>query len=105
MIAAGWSTPEIATVARQMLKGWFELLHEVAAEAADRFDGLGPFSPAEAAALIVNAFMGAEALILLGFDRHEMPIRASLRRIGELIRAAEERSDGNGHRAPGAADR
>jgi AcrR family transcriptional regulator len=105
MIAAGWSTPEIATAARQMLKGWFDLLHEVASEAAERFAGLGPFSPAEAAALIVNAFMGAEALILLGFDRHQMPIRASLRRIGELIRAAEERSDGNGHRAPGGANR
>ena len=64
----------------------------VATEAAARFGGLGPFSPAEAAALIVNAFIGAEALLLLGFDRHQMPIRASLRRIGELIRAAEERS-------------
>ena len=41
---------------------------------------------------VVNAFIGAEALLLLGFDRHQMPIRASLRRVGELIRAAEERS-------------
>jgi hypothetical protein len=105
MIAAGWSTPEIGAAAREMLQGWFDLLDDVATEAAERFDGLGPFSPAEAAALIVNAFMGAEALILLGFDRHQMPIRASLRRIGELIRAAEERSDGNGHRAPGGANR
>src|SRR5262245_33582504 len=105
MIAAGWSTPEIGAAAREMLKGWFDLLHEVATEAAERFDGLGPFSPAEAAALLVNAFMGAEALILLGFDRHEMPIRASLRRIGELIRVAEERSAGNGHRARSTAER
>jgi AcrR family transcriptional regulator len=105
MIAAGWSTPEIGTAAREMLQGWFDLLHEVATEAAERFDGLGPFSPAEAAALIVNAFMGAEALILLGFDRHQMPIRASLRRIGELIRAVEERSGGNGHPARGRAER
>ncbi len=74
-----------------MLTGWYELLTDVAAEAADRFGGLGPFSPAEAAALVVNAFIGAEALLLLGFDRHQMPIRASLRRVGELIRAAEER--------------
>jgi AcrR family transcriptional regulator len=98
MIAAGWSTPEIGTAAREMLTGWFELLDEVATEAADRFGGLGPFSPAEAAALIVNAFMGAEALILLGFDRHQIPIRSSLRRVGELIRAAEERSSADGHR-------
>ena len=98
MIAAGWSTPEIGAAAREILNGWYILLADVATEAAARFGGLGPFSPAEAAALIVNAFMGAEALLLLGFDRHQMPIRASLRRIGELIRAAEERSAGDRHR-------
>ena len=98
MIAAGWSTPEIGAATREMLTGWYELLNDVATEAAASFGGLGPFSPAEAAALIVNAFIGAEALLLLGFDRHQMPIRASLRRVGELIRAAEERSGGDGHR-------
>jgi len=36
-------------------------------------------------------FIGSEALLLLGFDRHEIPIRSALRRIGELIRLAEER--------------
>jgi AcrR family transcriptional regulator len=91
MIAAGWSTPDIGAATREMVAGWYELLTDVATEAADRFGGLGPFSPAEAAALVVNAFIGAEALLLLGFDRHQMPIRASLRRIGDLIRAAEER--------------
>jgi AcrR family transcriptional regulator len=97
MIAAGWSTPEIGEATRQMLTGWYELLTKVATEAATRLGGLGPFSPPEAAALIVNAFIGAEGLLLLGFDRNEMPIRASLRRIGELIRAAEERAGGDGH--------
>jgi AcrR family transcriptional regulator len=99
MIAAGWSTPEIGAATREMLTGWYELLNEVATEAAATFGGLGPFSPAEAAALIVNAFIGAEALLLLGFDRHQMPIRASLRRVGELIRVAEERSAGGEHRS------
>ena len=98
MIAAGWSTPEIGSATREMVKGWYDLLYEVAAEAGARFGGLGPFSPAEAAALVVNAFIGAEALLLLGFDRHQMPIRASLRRVGELIRAAEERHAGDGPR-------
>jgi AcrR family transcriptional regulator len=98
MIAAGWSTPEIGEATRQMLTGWFELLSDVATEAAARFGGLGPFSPSEAAALVVSAFIGAEALLLLGFDRHQMPVRASLRRLGDLIRAAEERADGDGHR-------
>ena len=100
MIAAGWSTPEIGDATKETLSGWYGLLADVATEAAARFGGLGPFSPAEAAALIVNAFIGAEGLLLLGFDRNEMPIRASLRRIGDLIRAAEERSNGDGHRDP-----
>ena len=86
MIAAGWSTPEIGAAARTLLGGWYELLTEVATEAAEKLGGLGPFSPAEAATLIGNAFIGSEALLLLGFDRHQLPIRASLRRVGQLIR-------------------
>ena len=92
MIAAGWSTPEIGAATREIVHGWFQLLYEVATEAAAKFGGLGPFSAAEAAALVVDAFIGAEALLLLGFDRREMPIRASLRRVGDLIRTAEERT-------------
>jgi AcrR family transcriptional regulator len=98
MIAAGWSTPEIGAATREIVHGWFELLHEVATEAVAKFGGLGPFSAAEAATLVVDAFIGAEALLLLGFDRSQMPIRASLRRIGELIRAAEERTADTGRR-------
>ena len=90
MIAVGWSTPAIAENLRSQLTGWHDLLTEVASEAADRFGGLGPFTPAEVAALISCSFIGAEALLLLGFDRHQFPIRASLRRVGQLIRAAEE---------------
>src|SRR5687767_6138147 len=92
MIAAGWSTPDIAAGARAILTGWFELLTQVAAEAAESVGGLGPFTPAEVATLVGNAFIGSEALLLLGFDRHQMPIRASLRRVGEAIRQAEERT-------------
>lgn len=90
MIAAGWSNPEIADAARAILAGWYDLLIEVATEAADRLGGLGPFTPAELATLIGNVFIGSETLLLLGFDRHQLPIRASLRRIAQLIRDAEE---------------
>jgi hypothetical protein len=31
-------------------------------------------------------------MLLLGFDRHRLPIRSSLRRIGDLIRMAEDRA-------------
>jgi AcrR family transcriptional regulator len=90
MIAVGWSTPAVAEILRELLSGWHDLLTEVATEAADRFGGLSPFTPGEVASLISCSFIGAEALLLLGFDRHQFPIRASLRRFGQLIRAAEE---------------
>jgi AcrR family transcriptional regulator len=93
MIAAGWSTPEIAGAARSVLAGWYELLTEFATEAAERLGGLGPFAPAEVATLIGNAFIGSEALLLLGFDRHQLPIRASLRRVGDALRLAEQRAE------------
>lgn len=91
MIAAGWSTPEIADQAKSTLKGWYDLLTDVATEAAERFGGIGPFTPAEVATLIGCSFIGGESLILLGFQRNDLPIRTALRRVGQLIRAAEER--------------
>ena len=90
MIAAGWSTPEVGVAVREMLRGWFELLTDVAAEAERRFGSLGPFTAAEMASLIGNAFLGSEALLLLGFDRGELPVRSALRRFGQVIRALEE---------------
>ncbi len=62
-----------------------------------RFGGLGPFTPQEVATLIGSAFIGSEAMLLLGFDRHQLPIRASLRRVG----AADPRR--RGARASGDA--
>jgi AcrR family transcriptional regulator len=91
MIAAGWSTPAIAEKVRDMQQAWFDLLTDVTTEAAERFGGLGPFEPREVASLIGCAFIGAEAEILLGFDRHRMPIRAALRRVAQLIRQLEDR--------------
>ena len=91
MIATGWSTPVIAEKVRSMQEGWFDLLTEVAGEAAERFGGLGPFTPRELATLIGIAFIGGEAELLLGFDRHRMPVRSALRRVGQLIRELEER--------------
>ncbi len=92
MIAAGWSTPVIAEKVKAMQQGWFDLLTDVATEAAERLGDLGPFTPRELATLIGIAFIGGEAELLLGFDRHEMPVRAALRRVGQLIRHAEERA-------------
>jgi AcrR family transcriptional regulator len=92
MIAAGWSAPALAEAARTVLMGWYDVLTEVATEAAESFGGLGPFEPAEVATLIGNAFLGSEAMLLLGFDRQQLPIRSSLRRFGAVIRTMEERT-------------
>jgi len=91
LAAAGWSNPEVAKAAGELIKGWLELLTTVANEAADRFGGLGPFTAEEIATLIGAAFGGAESLLLLGMEGPEVPIRAALRRVGEGIRHFEER--------------
>lgn len=90
MIAAGWSNPEIGEATRRLLQGWLDLVTDVAREAERGHGPLGPFTPEEAASSIAIAFMGAEALLLLGFDRSEWPIRAALRRISMVIRMHEE---------------
>ncbi len=91
MIAAGWSTPELAERVREMQQGWYDLLTDVAEEAAARFGNLGPFTPRELATLIGCMFIGGEAELLLGFDRRQLPVRSALRRVGQLIREFEER--------------
>jgi AcrR family transcriptional regulator len=90
LVAAGWSNPEIGTAVRELLGGWIALLVEVAREAERRHGPLGPFTAEELATLIGSAFIGAEALLLLGFEREALPIRSALRRIGVVIREREE---------------
>jgi AcrR family transcriptional regulator len=90
MIAAGWSDPEVAAAVRAYMAGWFGLLRDVAARAAERLDGLGPFTPAEVATLMGMPFMGAEEMIILGFGELDLPARSALRKVGAIIRAYEE---------------
>ena len=90
MIAAGWSDSIIGARVRDMLKGWLNLLTDVVREAERTFGSLGPFPAVELAALIGQAFLGGEAILLLGFDRRQVPVRSALRRVGLLIRQLEE---------------
>jgi AcrR family transcriptional regulator len=90
MIAAGWSNPELGAEVRELLGGWVALLAEVAREAERRHGPIGPFTAEELATLVAAAFFGSESLLLLGFDREVLPIRAALRRVGVLIRQLEE---------------
>jgi AcrR family transcriptional regulator len=91
MIAAGWSNPDIGDAVRELLGRWYVLLAEVAREVERRHGPLGPFTAEELATVIGNAFIGSEALLLLGFDRQVLPVRSALRRVGVLIRELEER--------------
>ncbi|MDF2746577.1 MAG: TetR/AcrR family transcriptional regulator [Propionibacteriaceae bacterium] len=90
MIAAGWSNREVCDAVRELVGGWVALLAEVAREAERRHGTLGPFTAEELATLVASAFLGSEALLLLGFDREVLPIRSALRRVGVLIRQLEE---------------
>lgn len=90
MVAAGWSDPAVATQVLGLLRGWFDVLQEVAQEAEDRFGSLGPLRPTELATLVGLAFLGGETVILLGDEAWGQTVRAGLRSLGALIRVLEE---------------
>ncbi len=90
MIAAGWTNGEIAVGVHRLLQGWFDLLTDVAASAEGSLGPLGPFTAREVATLIGLLFIGGEAMLLLGLESEEMPIRPALRRVGVLIKKLEE---------------
>jgi AcrR family transcriptional regulator len=89
LIAASWADAEVAEVVRAGMVGWFDLIIQLARKAERELGGLGPFSAEEVAALVSSAFIGAEALYLLGVEQKGAPVRQALRRIGDLIRIAE----------------
>lgn len=91
-MAAGWSDERVAGRVREVLRGWCELLTSVASEAEERLGSLGPFTPQELASLVVAAFLGGEALILLDADERIAPVRPALRRVGDLLRELEDRT-------------
>jgi len=69
--------------------GWVDLVVGVARKAERELGGLGPLTPEEVGAFTANAFIGAESLYLLDFEKKGSPIRQALRRIGDLVRSAE----------------
>jgi len=86
MIAAGWADPEIAGAVRGCLDGWFTLLRSVATTAMEGEAAV--FDPDQVSALIGTVFLGAEAVMLLGF-KHDV-IRVALRSVGDVIRQMEQ---------------
>jgi AcrR family transcriptional regulator len=87
--AAGWSDPHLASVVRDSISGWMDLLTTVARRAEKEFGPLDPFAPEDISALVGSAFIGAEAYLLLDFESKRVPVRRALRRIGEAMRRLE----------------
>ena len=91
MIAAGWSNPEVQRRSASCSAAGSPCSPRWPATPNAGTARSGPFTAEEAATLIGAAFIGSEALLLLGFDRDVMPIRSALRRIGVLISATRGR--------------
>ena len=89
LIAASWSDTPVAKVIQAGIIGWIKLITELARRAEREFGGLGPFTADEVAALVANAFIGAESQYLLGMEKKGIPVRQALRRFGDLIRMVE----------------
>ncbi|HUG07640.1 MAG TPA: TetR/AcrR family transcriptional regulator [Acidimicrobiia bacterium] len=90
MTAAGWGDDDIAAAVRANLTGWMDLLADTARRASEGLRGLGPFTPEEVAVLAGSSFLGVEALILLGFEEGDLPMRSALRKVGDVLRSLEE---------------
>jgi len=89
LIAASWVDKAVAKIVSAGLMGWGDLLIELARKAERQLGSLGPFNAEEIGSLIACAFMGAESLYLLGIEKRGIPLRAALRRFGDLIRRLE----------------
>jgi len=89
LIAAGWSNPKIGDAVRAALAHWHDVLTVLTRELVEEYGAPTPFTPDDIAALIASAFVGAEALILLGYEEQIHPVRRSLRQIGETLAAQE----------------
>lgn len=89
LIAASWVDPAVGQVVRGALMGWIDLITDLARKAEAKLGGWGPFSSEDVGALVANVFIGAESLFLLGAESKQVPLRQSLRRVGDLIRIAE----------------
>jgi hypothetical protein len=91
MMAAGWSDPAIATAVRALLEGWFTLLRSVATSALERLGTTGTVDPDHIAVWVGTTFLGAEAILLLGFE--DATTRQALRSVAGIIRSMEEKAE------------
>jgi AcrR family transcriptional regulator len=93
LAAAGWADAEVGTVVRESLQQWIRLVIELTRRFETKVGGFGPLSAEDVGAVVSNAFIGAESLVLTGIEKGNIPVRESLRRIGALIRILEQRKE------------
>lgn len=89
--AAGWADQEVGAVVRESMLQWIRLVTEVTKKFEKDVSGFGPLSAEVVGALVSNAFIGAESLVLMGVEEGGIPLREALRRVGSLIRMLEQR--------------
>jgi AcrR family transcriptional regulator len=88
----GLADDELAARWRQATAGWRDLLTQVADEWTTAHDVKLPISPRALATLVGDAFLGAEAEILVGVSENEAPHHEALASVAKLIEWAENRS-------------
>ncbi len=93
LTAVGWSNSAVGDAVRRAIAQWQSLIRELVREVEGRTGPLGPFRAEEITSLVGAAFIGAESLILLGFDDIQHPMRAALRRVGDLIALTEKEQE------------
>jgi len=91
LAAAGWADAKVGAVVRESMLGWVQLVTEVTRRFAGKVGSFGPLSAEDVGALVSNAFIGAESLVLTGIEEGGFPLRDALRRVGTLIRMLERR--------------
>jgi len=87
--AAGWADADVGAVVRESLLEWIRLVTEVARRFENKVGGFGALSAEDVGALVSNAFIGAENLVLTGIEKNGTPVRDALRRVGVLMRMLE----------------
>jgi hypothetical protein len=92
LISASWSDPAVAKLVRAGVGAWCDLIIGAARDAEKELGSLGGFTPEEVGAFASSAFIGAESLFLLGFEKKGVPLRPALRRFSDVIRLLESRS-------------
>lgn len=89
MLAVGFSNSKVRTAVQVSLQQWTDLLTQLVSQIETNGGTLGPFEVKDISAIIMSAFLGGEALFLIGSEEQGVPVRRALRRFGHVIRLFE----------------